>query len=393
MALSLALIILLGMLSDHILKRLHIPGLIGMLVVGILMGPYVLDIMHPALLEVSSDFRMIALIVILLRAGLETRKDTLNKVGKTALLMSTVPAILEGLTIALVAPPLLGLTFLEGAILGAIIAAVSPAVVVPFMIKYIDERRGTSKGIPTLILAASSVDDVFVIVVFSMLLGLYTGTGGSVWLKLLELPASIVLGVGIGTASGFILYYLFRKYRPRTTKKGMMVVGTAVLLTWLEDELRPFLPMSALLGVMTIGFILLEKSESVAHQISRKLSKVWVLAEILLFALVGAQVNINVAWDAGAAGAVLIAVGLAARSIGTYMSVLGTELNTRERLFCVIAYIPKATVQAAIGAIPLAAGVRGGEVILAVAVLSILITAPVGALGIDVSGKKLLQKS
>jgi NhaP-type Na+/H+ or K+/H+ antiporter len=392
LAFSLALIILLGMLSEHVLRRFDVPGLIGMLITGIVLGPYVLDALDPAVLEVSSDFRMIALIVILLRAGLETRKDTLNRVGKTALLMSTVPAILEGVTIAFLAPPLLGLSFLEGAILGAIIAAVSPAVVVPFMIKFIDERRGTKKGIPTLILAASSVDDVFVIVVFFALLGLYTGSGESLLMKVLEVPASILSGIALGAAAGFLLYWMFRKYQPRATKKSMIVIGMAVLLTWLEEELKPYFPVSALLGVMTIGFILLEKSESIAHQISKKLSKVWVLAEILLFALVGAKVNIHVAWNAGLAGAALIFIGLAARSAGTYLCVMGTELNTKERLFCVISYLPKATVQAAIGAIPLAAGVEGGEVILAVAVLSILLTAPLGALGIDITGKRFLSK-
>jgi NhaP-type Na+/H+ or K+/H+ antiporter len=211
-------------------------------------------------------------------------------------------------------------------------------------------------------------------------------------MKLLEVPASIALGIAVGTAAGFVLYRLFRRYRPRATKKGMAVVGTAVLLTWVEEELKAYVPVSALLGVMTLGFILLEKSEPVARQISKKLSKVWVLAEILLFALVGAQVNIHVAWDAGLSGAALICIGLLARSLGTFVSVMGTELDWKERLFCVISYLPKATVQAAIGAIPLAAGVGGGEIILAVAVLSILLTAPLGAIGIDVSGKKFLAK-
>jgi NhaP-type Na+/H+ or K+/H+ antiporter len=391
LAFSLAIIILLGLLSDHIFKRLKLPGLVGMLLVGVLLGPYVFNMMDPAMMAVSSDFRMIALIVILLRAGLETRKDTLNRIGKTALLMSSVPAIFEGAVITLIAPGLLGISYLEAAILGSIIAAVSPAVVVPFMIKFIEDKRGTNKGIPTLILAASSVDDVFVIVVFSMLLGMYAGTNTNYFMKLLEIPVSIVLGIGIGVVAGFILYKLFIRYKPRATKKGMTVLGAAVLLTWIEEELKPFLPVSALLGVMTIGFVLLEKSESIAHTISRKLSKIWVFAEILLFVLVGAQVNIHVAWDAGLAGAAVIFIGLVARSIGTYISVMGTDLNLKERLFCVISYIPKATVQAAIGAIPLSAGVKSGDVILAVAVLSILLTAPLGALGIDISGKKFLS--
>jgi NhaP-type Na+/H+ or K+/H+ antiporter len=392
LATSLAVIILLGLLCEHLLRKFNIPGLVGMLVVGVVLGPYVLDLLDQTLIDVSADFRLIALIVILLRAGLETRKDTLNRVGRTALLMSTVPAVLEGAAITLIAPSLLGITILEAAILGTILAAVSPAVVVPFMIRFIDERRGTNKGIPTMILAASSVDDVFVIVVFSMLLGLYTGTAGIIWFKLFEVPIAIALGIAVGALAGFALHWIFTRFGPRATKKTMIVLGVAVFLTWIEEELKPFVPVSALLGIMTVGFILLELSEPVAHQISRKLSKVWVMAEILLFVLVGAQVNIHVAWKAGAAGLAIILIGLAARSIGTWLSVQGAGFSRKEQLFCVISYIPKATVQAAIGAIPLAAGVRGGEVILAVAVLSIIVTAPLGAIGIDISGKRWLTK-
>jgi NhaP-type Na+/H+ or K+/H+ antiporter len=394
MAFSLALIILFGMLSEHFLRKLKVPGLIGMLLTGIVLGPYVLDVLDPELLMVSADFRMIALIVILLRAGLQMRRDTLHRVGKTALLMSSVPAVVEGVAIALIAPRLLGLTYLEAAILGSILAAVSPAVVVPYMIRFIEERRGAKKGIPTMVLAASSVDDVFVIVVFSMLMGLHASGGGigqDVLLKLLEVPVAVMLGIVAGGLCGLLLYWLLKRYRPRATKNAMAIIGMAIVLTWLEEELRPFVPVSALLGVMTVGFVLLEKSEKVAHQISGKLSKVWLGAEILLFALVGAQVNIHVAWDAGLAGAVLISLGLIARSAGTYLSVMGAGYNANEKLFCVIAYVPKATVQAAIGAIPLTAGVAGGEVILAVAVLSILLTAPLGAFGVEFSGKRFLK--
>lgn len=392
MALSLALIIILGMLSDHLFTRIRLPGLVGMLLVGVLLGPYVFDIMDPDLMAVSSDFRMIALVVILLRAGLKIKKDTLNRVGKTALLMSAVPSLLEGSTIALTAPLFLRISPVEAAIMGFTVAAVSPAVVVPSMIGFIEKRKGTDKGIPTLVLASSSMDNAFVIVVFSMFLGMYQGTGVNPLLSLLEIPVSIVLGAAIGAASGFVLYWLFKRYRPRATKKGMIVIGTAVLLTWLEQKLEVFAPVSALLGVMTMGFVLLEKSESIAHAISGKLGKIWVFAEILLFVLVGAQVNIHVAWDAGIAGAAIILTGLLARSVGTYISVLGAGLDKKERLFCVISYIPKATVQAAIGAIPLSMGVASGEVILAVAVLSILLTAPLGALAIETAGRKFLKK-
>ena len=393
MALSIALIVLLGLFSDYLFSRIKLPGLLGMLIVGILCGPYVFNIIQPELLKVSSDLRMVALIVILLRAGLELRKDTLNKVGKTAITMSCVPAIFEGAIVTLFAPYLLGITYLEAAILGAILAAVSPAVVVPLMLKFIDQKRGVKKGIPTLILGASSVDDVFVIVVFSILLGIYTGSNPTIWIKLLEIPESIVLGIALGALSGYILYRLFEIFKLRATKMTIVVVAVSVLLTWAEEELKTKIALSALLGVMTMGFILIEKCEIRANKISHKLTKIWIFAEILLFVLVGAQVNISVAWKAGLAGAALIVVALIGRSIGTYLSVMGTDLSFKERLFCVISYIPKATVQAAIGAVPLEAGVKSGDIILAVAVLSILLTAPIGAIGIEKFGYKWLEKA
>ncbi len=392
MAVSIALIVLLGLLADYIFKKMKLPGLVGMLIVGILCGPYVLNIMKPELLKVSADLRIVALIVILLRAGLELRRDTLNRVGRTALTMSCVPAIFEGVTITLLAPKLFGISYLDAAILGSILAAVSPAVVVPLMLNFIDRRIGTNKGIPTLILGASSVDDVFVIVIFTILLGIYAGTHTNILIKLLEIPESIILGIVIGTLAGYILYRIFEHYKLRATKMTIVVIAVSILLTWLEEKLETRVAMSALLGIMTVGFVMLEKAEIMAHKISQKLSKVWIFAEILLFVLVGAQVNIKVAWGAGPAGAILVFIGLIGRSIGTYLSVMGTDLNLRERLFCVISYIPKATVQAAIGAVPLEAGMKGGEIILAVAVLSILLTAPIGAIGIMFTGEKWLER-
>jgi len=392
MAVSLALVVIFGLLSAYLFERMKLPGLLGMLIVGILSGPYVFNLLQPELMKVSADLRMVALIVILLRAGLELRKDTLNRVGRPALMLSAVPAICEGAVIALLGPYFLHISYLESAILGAILSAVSPAVVVPLMINFIDRRMGTRKGIPTLMLAGSSVDDVFVIVIFSILLGMYAGTHTNILLKLIEVPESIILGIGVGALSGYILYHVFERYKLRATKMTIVIVAVSVLLTWLEEELKTKIAMSALLGVMTVGFILLEKAEIRAHKISQKLSKVWIFAEILLFVLVGAEVNIKVAWDAGLQGAAIIFIALIARSIGTYISVMGTDLNLRERLFCVVSYIPKATVQAAIGAVPFEAGVKGGEIILAVAVLSILITAPLGAIGILITGEKWLTK-
>ena len=392
MAVSLAIVITLGLFADYVFKKMKLPGLVGMLLVGILCGPYVLNIIQPELLKISADLRMVALIVILLRAGLELRKDTLNRIGRPAALLSFVPAIFEGAVITFLGHYYLHISYLESAILGTILAAVSPAVVVPLMIDFIDRRMGTKKGIPILVLAGSSVDDVFVIVVFSILLGLYTGTHTNILIKLLEIPESIVVGIGVGVLSGYIIYYVFERFNPRATKMAIVVVAVSILLTWLEEELKTRVVMSALLGAMTVGFIILEKSEIRAHKISQKLSKVWIFAEILLFVLVGAQVNIKVAIDAGLIGAALIFIALIGRGIGTYISVIGTNLNFKERLFCVISYIPKATVQAAIGAVPLEAGIGSGDIILAVAVLSILLTAPLGAIGMTITGRRWLEK-
>ncbi|RJQ78158.1 MAG: sodium:proton antiporter [Desulfobacteraceae bacterium] len=391
MAISIALTIILGLSADYLFKKIRIPGLVGMLLVGILVGPYLLGLMSPEMMNVSGDFRRIALIVILLRAGFELRRDTLNRIGRPAIFMSTVPALFEIGGIMLAAPRLLGIGLLEAAILGAILSAVSPAVVVPLMIDFMDQGRGTRKGIPTLVLAASSVDDVFVIVLFTIFLGMVGGGEVNLWAKLAEVPVSITLGIFVGIIAGYLLYRLFQKYDWRPPKRTMLVLGTAIVLTWLEHEIQAWVPMASLLGVMAIGFIILEKSEPIAHLISQKLKKLWIFAELLLFVLVGAQVNIHVAWKAGLAGTLVILTGLVFRSAGTYLSLFGAGLNRKEKLFCVVAYIPKATVQAAIGAVPLAAGIASGEVILAVAVLSILLTAPIGAIGIMIMGEKVLD--
>jgi NhaP-type Na+/H+ or K+/H+ antiporter len=265
-------------------------------------------------------------------------------------------------------------------------------VVVPLMINFIDRRLGTKKGIPTLMLAGSSVDDVFVIVVFAILLGMYTGGQANILVRFLEIPESILLGIVMGAVIGYVLYRVFERYKLRATKMTIVIMAVSIMLTWLEEELKTKVAMSALLGIMTAGFIILEKNEIRAHKISQKLAKVWIFAEVLLFVLVGAQVNITVAWHAGLAGAALIFIALLCRGIGTYLSVMGTDLTFRERLFCVIAYIPKATVQAAIGAVPLEAGVQSGDIILAVAVLSILLTAPLGAIGIQMTGDRWLER-
>ncbi|MFP3867883.1 MAG: cation:proton antiporter [Desulfobacteraceae bacterium] len=391
MAFSLAVIIVLGLAADYLFRKIKLPGLVGMLIVGILSGPYVFNLLDPAMMAVSPDFRKLALIVILLRAGFELRRDTLHRTARPALLMSAVPALAEIAGVVILAPVLLDLNWLEAAILGTILGAVSPAVVVPLMINFMERGKGDKKGIPTLILAASSIDDVFVIVIFTILLGMYGGQQINLAWQLAGIPISIVLGIIVGLIPGYILYKLFLRFELAPPRKTIMVMGVAIVLTWLEDLAHRFLPIASLLGVMAIGFIILEKEEAMAHIISQKLKKLWVFAELLLFVLVGAQVNIHVAWDAGLAGLAVIAFGLVFRSIATYVSVLGAGLTWKEKLFCVVSYIPKATVQAAIGAIPLEAGVAGGEVILAVAVLSILVTAPIGAIGIILMGEPILE--
>ena len=393
MAFCLALIIIFGLGADYLFKQIKLPGLIGMLIVGILVGPYALNLMDPEMMAVSGDFRKIALIVILLRAGFELRRDQLARVGRAAVIMSSVPAVFEIAGVMLVAPKLLNLSYLDAAILGSILAAVSPAVVVPLMIGFMDQGRGSKKGIPTLILGASSLDDVFVIVLFSVFLGMHGGEGSHLMAKLSEIPISIILGILIGLIPGYILYRLFIKYDWRPPKRTMVVLGVGMLLTWFESICEGHVPIASLLGVMALGFIILEKAEPIAHIISQNLKKVWVFAELLLFILVGAQVNIHVAWKAGLAGISVILVGLVFRSVGTYVSLSGTPYDWREKLFCIVAYIPKATVQAAIGAVPLAAGVASGEIILAVAVLSIVLTAPLGAIGIMILGDKILDQS
>lgn len=391
MATSLGIIVILGLMMNYIFTKLKLPGLLGMLILGIIMGPHSLNLLDENLMAVSADFRKISLIIILLRAGLGISREALNKVGKTATLMGCVPGVIEGFTIAFISTKILGFSFIEGGILGFIVAAVSPAVVVPSMLTLNEKKLGQDKNIPTLILAGASLDDIFAITIFSTFLGLYSGSHINIGIELLNIPVSIILGIVIGIISGLILVKLFKHNNIRDTKKVLIILGVAISLTAIETALKSKIEIAGLLGVMTIGFILLEKLPTVAKRLAQKFNKIWVLAEILLFVLVGAQVNVNVALQSGAAGVIIIVIGSFARSIGVMIATTGSGLNSKEKMFCAIAYLPKATVQAAIGAVPLAFGVASGEVILAIAVLSILITAPIGAIGIKLSAPKLLK--
>lgn len=393
MALGLAVVVLAGLFANFLFKKIKMPGLLGMLLIGIILGPYVLNFIQPELLDISADLREIALIIILLRAGFEMSRKTVAKVGKTALLLSFIPATLEIAGVMLLAPMLLGISLLESAILGAILGAVSPAVVVPFMIDLQQRKIGTEKGVPSLLIAASSVDDVYVIVIFTSLLGIYGGTDVNLAFSLAGIPLSILLGCVAGAAIGFLLVYLFKKVHMRDTVKIIIILSLSILLTSLESFLKGILPISGLLAVMAIGMVILERYETLVHRISQKFEKIWVFAQILLFVLVGTQVDISVALKAGLGGLAVIFGALILRCLGVYLSLIRSGLNFKEKTFCTLAYIPKATVQAAIGAAPLAYGVASGDIILAVAVLSILTTAPLGALAIKLTENKLLENN
>jgi len=397
MAFSIAEMILLGLLADWVFRKLRMPGLLGMLLLGVLFGPYVLDWMEPGFLATSSDLRMIALVVILLRAGFELSREALNKVGLQALLLSFVPGIMEGATIAWLGPRFLPLSHMESALLGFVVTAVSPAVVVPMMIGFIERRMGAKKGIPTMVMAAASLDNVIAIVILSILLGFYIGTTESLAMAVAMIPVSMLTGIGAGLLIGWFLLKVFERFNPRATKRMLVVLGISILLMHLQQLLKGIVPFVALLAVMAMGFIILEKREHMAHEISSKLGKLWVFASIMLFTLVGAQVDVSLAWKTGLAGLGLVACGLVARSAGVLLALAGSPLSWPERLFTMVSFWPKATVQAAMGAVPLAAmqaagmPTAPGNVILAVAVMSIVFTAPLGAVAIKLVGERVLE--
>ncbi len=389
---SLAFIFLLGMLLGAIFTRLKLPSLLGMLLTGILLGPYVLNLIDDSTLLISADLRQLALVIILTRAGLSLNINDLKKVGRPAILMCFVPACFEIAGMILLAPKILGISVLEAAIMGTVVAAVSPAVIVPRMLKLMENGYGTDKSIPQLIMAGASVDDVFVIVLFTSFTSLANG-GGISPLNFIKIPISIVLGIVIGVFLGWLLSLFFKKVHIRDSSKVLILLSTAFLLVAAEKILEYIVPFSGLLAVMAVGVAVLRFHPTLAGRLSTKFSKLWVAAEILLFVLVGATVDIRYAISAGGKVVVLLILVLAFRLIGVFVCLLRTQLNSKERLFCMVAYIPKATVQAAIGGIPLAMGLSCGPIVLTVAVLSILITAPLGALGVDLTYKKWLRKT
>lgn len=391
MLLSIAYILLLGMFTGWICKKLKLPSLLGMILTGMILGPYVLNLIDNSILNISSDLRRIALIIILMRAGLSLDLNDLKKVGRPAIFMCFVPACFEMIGMIILAPQLLGISVIDAAIMGAVVGAVSPAVIVPKMLKLMEEDYGTQKSIPQLILAGASVDDVFVIVMFSAFTGLAQGNSVSIQ-SFINIPISILLGIIIGCVIGFIMAKFFEKINVRDTAKVIILLCLGFVLVSLEDNFSSVIPFSALISIMGMGIALQKKRETMAIRLSIKFNKLWVAAEIILFVLVGATVDISYALSAGITAVILILGVLLFRMIGVLICLMKTDLNVKERLFCVIGYTPKATVQAAIGGVPLAMGLSCGHIVLTVAVLAILITAPLGAFMIDKSYKKLLTK-
>lgn len=390
MLLSIALILLLGFSLGALLHRFGIPALLGMMIAGMILGPFGLDMLSVDILNISAELRKIALVVILLRGGLSLDLADLKKVGRPAMLLCFVPATLEMIAITLIAPLLFPISTLDAAIMGSVVAAVSPAVVVPRMIEMIGNKIGTKKSIPQMILAGSSIDDVFVIVVFTSLLSIQPGENIAIGTNLLHVPIAIVSGFIVGMLAGRILTVFFQKISIRDTAKVLVLLSLSFLLVTFEDAF-PAIPFSGLLAVMAMGVSILRTDEERAIRILAKFSKIWVGAEILLFVLVGAAINTVYLLDAGLLSAVLVISGLVFRLAGVWVSTSKTILNPKEKLFCAVAYMPKATVQAAIGAIPLSMGLESGNLILTVAVLAILITAPLGAVGIDKLQRPLLK--
>lgn len=391
MLLSISLILILGMFMGWICQKIKLPSLLGMLITGIVLGPYVLNLLDDSILGISAELRKIALIIILTRAGLGLDLSGLKKIGSPAVLMCFVPASFELIGMILLAPKLMGLTVLEAAIMGAVLAAVSPAVVVPRMVKLMDEGYGVNEGIPQLILAGASVDDVYVIVLFSTFVGMMQGEGASI-LKFVNIPISIFLGIAIGLLIGVLLAYFFKKMHIRDTSKVLIILSISFLLVVMEDKLSTPITFSALIAIMFIGIGLQKKRETVAKRLSVKYGKLWVAAEVFLFVLVGATVNIGYLGKVGVKALIVIIGALVFRMFGVFVCLLGTSLKRKERLFTMLAYTPKATVQAAIGGIPLALGFTCGDLVLTVAVLAIVLTAPLGAFAIDLSYKKLLNR-
>ena len=394
---SLALIFLVGLSLAGIFQLLKLPRIIGMLLTGIILGPYALNLLDDSILSISSDLRQMALIIILLKAGLSLNLTDLKKVGRPAIMMSFVPASFEILAFILFAPAILNITRIEAAVMGAVLGAVSPAVVIPRMVQLMDSKYGTNKSIPQLILAGASCDDIFVIVLFTTFASMAQG-GKANLIDFFNIPISIILGIILGAITGYIISTFFEKaynlnHYVRNSTKVLVILGSSFILMAIETWLKDIISISGLLAVVSMACVIKIKSPvTVSNRLSEKFGKLWIGAEVLLFVLVGAAVDIRYTMDAGTMAILMIFIALCFRAIGVSLCLLKTQLNFKERCFCIIAYIPKATVQAAIGSVPLAMGLACGQIVLSVAVLAILITAPLGAIGMDISYQKLLTQ-
>lgn len=390
MLISVSLMLLAGMFSGWLCRKLKLPSLLGMMLAGVVLGPYVLNLIDSSILNISADLRKIALIIILTRAGLTLNISDLKKVGRPAVLMCFVPAAFEIIGMVILAPLLFDVSILEAAVIGAVVGAVSPAVIVPKMIRLIDEGYGTNKGIPQMILAGASVDDVFVIVLFAAFTGLAQGKQISA-MSFVNIPVSICLGIGIGLLTGYLLSTFFSKVHIRDTAKVIIFLCVSFILVTAEDSITWSITFSALIAIMFIGIAMQRHNKAVSSRLSLKFNKLWVGAEILLFILVGASVDISYVTAAAVPAVLLIFGVLCFRMLGVFLCLVRTELSLKERLFCMLAYMPKATVQAAIGGVPLAMGLSCGKIVLTIAVMAILITAPLGAFLIEITYKKFLE--
>ena len=391
MLISIAVILLSGLLLGALCQKIRFPSLFGMIVAGIIIGPYALNLIDSSIMSVSAEIRRIALIIILIRAGLKLDMSDLKKVGRPAVLMCFVPACFEMIGMTMLASVCFGINRLDAAILGAVVGAVSPAVIVPRMIRLIDEGYGTKQGIPQMILAGASVDDVFVIVMFSAFIEVAQGKDLSPASLFLDIPSSLILGIMMGFMTGFVLFKWYSKIKMNPLLMTMVLLAVSFILSAVETE-QSIIPFASLIAIMCVGMVVKKADSSMARILSEQYDKLWIVAEIFLFVLVGASVAVDHARDAGLKAVILIVLVLSFRMLGVFICVLGTKLNLKEKIFCMIAYTPKATVQAAIGGVPLAIGLPSGDVILTVAVVSILLTAPLGAFGIDLTYRKCLQK-
>jgi NhaP-type Na+/H+ or K+/H+ antiporter len=392
MLFSVSLILIMGLLFGWLFQKIRLPYIIGMLAAGIVFGPHVLNVLDPSLLAISGDLRKIALIIILAKAGLSLDLKDLKRIGRPAVLLCFLPASFEILGFLLFAPSLLHVSVLEAGIIGAVMGAVSPAVIVPRLSAYMDSHLGTKKGIPQMLIAGSSADDVYVIVIFSALISM-EATGNINPLSFLQIPESILLGAALGAGLGIFFAWYFKKVHIRDSLKVTILMAVSMFLYWMEDVLPEWLSISGLLAVMTRCILIRYRRKPAAERLSRKFSKLWVAAEVFLFVLVGASVDVSYALQAGGMMVVMLVIGLIFREVGVFLSLLGTDLNQKEKLFCMISELPKATVQAAIGGIPLAMGLSCGNTVLSFAVIAILITAPIGAFAMDHTAHRFLEQN